>query len=144
MQVVNILVILVLSSFNPSHSHVCPIPSHTSHLISLSLGDETDSRSDLASMVKARIRHETRGKVERTPLIKWSVGHENVHIRGRGYTYRLINSAERVHLVIHKITIIDDPTHLGWFRLPPNRYSTTLPLSPRPPRSPPKRWDCET
>jgi hypothetical protein len=36
-------------------------------------------------------------------LIKGSVGHMNVHIRGRGYTYRSINFAERVHLEIHKI-----------------------------------------
>jgi hypothetical protein len=63
----------------------------------------------------------------------------NVHIRGRGYTYRSINYAECVHLVIHKIAILDDPARLGWFRLPPNRYGTTLPLSPGPPRSPLKR-----
>jgi hypothetical protein len=68
MQVVNILVKLVLSSFNPSHSHVFPIPSHTSHLISLSPGDEIDSRSDLASTAKAGKQHKTQGKVEMTPL----------------------------------------------------------------------------
>jgi hypothetical protein len=31
----------------------------------------------------------------------------------RGYTYRSINSAEHVHLEIHKIAILDDPAHLG-------------------------------
>jgi hypothetical protein len=147
MQVVNILIIRCSSGFNPSYSHVIPQPiTHITSHFTLSLGDEIDSRSDLASTTKAEIQHETRGKGIKglLSLIKWSVGHGNVYIRERGYTYRSINSAERVHLVIHKIAILDDPAHLGWFRLPPNRYSTTQPLSLGPPRSPPKRWDCET
>jgi hypothetical protein len=68
MQVVNILIKLVLLSLNPSRSYVFTIPSHTSHLISLSSGDEIDSRLDLTSTAKAGIQHETQGKVERTPL----------------------------------------------------------------------------
>jgi hypothetical protein len=68
MQVVNVLVILVLPSFNPPHSHVSPIPSHISCLISFSLGDDIDSCSDLASTAKTENQHETREKVERTPL----------------------------------------------------------------------------
>ena len=46
-------------------------------------------------------------------LIKGSIGHRNIHIHGHGYTYRSINSVERVHLEIHKITIIDKGPRLG-------------------------------
>jgi len=51
------------SFLNPSYSHVLPT-HHTHHISShsLSLGDEIDSRSDLASTAKAGIQHETRGK----------------------------------------------------------------------------------
>jgi hypothetical protein len=62
--------------------HTFTHPKHTSHLIlphlisyhlisshlTLSLGSKVDSRSYLASMAKARIQHETWGKVEGTPL----------------------------------------------------------------------------
>ena len=65
-----------------------------------SLGGKDDSLSCLASTANARIQHHTQGekKKELHSLIKGSVGHSNVHIRGCGYTYRSINSAERVHL----------------------------------------------
>ena len=43
------------------HTFSPPITHITSHL-TLSLGDEIDSRLDLASTAKARIQHETRGK----------------------------------------------------------------------------------
>ena len=42
---------------------------------------------------------QTRGEKKKgLSLIKGSVGHRNVHICGCSYMYRLINSAERVHL----------------------------------------------
>jgi hypothetical protein len=44
------------------HTFFPPITHITSHL-TLSLSDEIDSRSDLASTAKARIQHETREKV---------------------------------------------------------------------------------
>jgi hypothetical protein len=61
MQVVNILIIRYLSVLTHLSHTFFPIPSHTTHLISLSLslGDEIDSRSDLLSTAKARIQHET-------------------------------------------------------------------------------------
>ena len=52
-----------ISLRNPSYSHV--LPTHHTQLISspsLSLGDEIDSRSDLASTAKAGMQHETQGK----------------------------------------------------------------------------------
>jgi hypothetical protein len=66
-------------------------------------------------MAKAGNQHDTRGKGRKwlLSLIKWSIGHGNVHIREHDYTYRSINSAERVHLVIHKIAIIDNLARLG-------------------------------
>jgi hypothetical protein len=75
-----------------------PIPSHTSHH-SHSLGGKDDSRSYLAPMAKAEIHHQTHGeKKGHLSLIKGSVGHRSVHMQGHGYMYRLINSAERIHL----------------------------------------------
>ena len=43
------------------HTFSPPITHITSHL-TLSLGDEIDSRSDLASTAKAGMQHETQGK----------------------------------------------------------------------------------
>jgi hypothetical protein len=45
----------IIHTFSPPITHI------TSYL-TLSLGEEIDSRSDLASTTKARIQHKTRGK----------------------------------------------------------------------------------
>ena len=81
-------------------THISPL-SH-------SLGDKDDSRSYLASSSKVGNQRKNPGGEKKGlhSLIKGSVGYRNVHIQGRGYTYRSINSAERVHLEIHKTTII--------------------------------------
>jgi hypothetical protein len=73
-------------------THISPHPH--------SLGGKDNSLSCLASTAKAGTNTKPRGekKKRHLSLIKGTVGHRNVHIRGRGYTYRLINSAERVHL----------------------------------------------
>ena len=86
--------------FSHSITHISPL-SH-------SLGDKDDSRSYLASSANAKNQHKNPGgeKTGLDSLIKGSVGHRNVHIRGCSYTYRSINSTECVHLEIHKITII--------------------------------------
>ena len=80
------------------------------HISSLShsLGDKDDSCLYLASSAKAKNQHNNLGGEKKGlhSLIKGSVGHRNIHNRGYGYTYRSINSAERVHLEIHKTTII--------------------------------------
>ena len=78
--------------FSHPITHISPL-SH-------SLGDKDDSRSYLASWAKARNQHKNLGGEKKGlhSLIKGSVGHSNVHIRGRGNTYRSINSTERVHL----------------------------------------------
>jgi hypothetical protein len=50
----------------------------------------------------------------------------NVYIRERGYTYRSINFAERVHLVTHKITIIGGaPPRLMLVASQPVQYHPT-------------------
>ena len=86
--------------FSHPITHISPL-SH-------SLGDKDDSCSYFASSAKAENQHKNLGGEKKGlhSLIKGSIGHRNVHIRGRGYTYRSINSVERVHLEIHKITII--------------------------------------
>jgi hypothetical protein len=62
MQVVNILIKDVYQILIHLMHTFLPNPSHISHLISLSLGDEIDSRSDLASTAKAGNQHKTQGK----------------------------------------------------------------------------------
>jgi hypothetical protein len=95
------------SSFNPCHPHV--LPSHHTHLtiLVLSLGDKDDSYSYLGSSAKAGNQHKNPGGETKGlhSLIKGSVGHRNIHIRGHDYTYRLINS-ESMYTWNHKITII--------------------------------------
>ena len=65
MQVVNMLITKCSLGFlfltHLIHTFSPPITHITSHL-TLSLGDEIDSRSDLASTAKAGILHKTRGK----------------------------------------------------------------------------------
>ena len=82
----------LIHTFTHPTTHISP-HSH-------SLGGKDDSRSYLASMAQARNQHQTQGEKKKghLSLIKGSVGHRNVHIRGCGYTYRSINSTERVHL----------------------------------------------
>ena len=98
MRVCQVLIIIhqVLTHLIHTFSHPITHISPLSH----SLGDKDDSLSCIASSAKARIQHKNRGGEKKGlySLIKGSVGHRNVHIRERGYTYRSINSAERVHL----------------------------------------------
>ena len=87
------------SSFNPSHPHTFthPITHISPH--SHSLGGKDDSLSYLALSTNSRSPTNPGGEKKGLhSLIKGSVGHRNVHIQGRVYTYRSINSAERVHL----------------------------------------------
>ena len=87
------------SSFNPSHPHV--LPSHHTHLTTLTLSRRQGRLPlVLASSAKAKNQHKNQGGEKKGlhSLIKGSVGHRNVHIRGCCYTYGSINSAERVHL----------------------------------------------
>jgi len=82
----------LIHTFSHPITHISPL-SH-------SLGDKDDSHSYLASSAKANNQHKNRGGEKKGlhSLIKGSVGHRNVHIQGCGYTYRLINSTEHVHL----------------------------------------------
>ena len=94
-------------SFNTSHPHV--LPSHHTHLTTLTLSKRQGQLPLVPCLIgqSRKPTQEPRGeKKELHSLIKGSVGHRNVHIRVHGYTYRSINSTERVHLEIHKITII--------------------------------------
>jgi hypothetical protein len=106
------------SSFNPSHPHI--LPSHHTHLTTLSLSRRQGQLPLMPCLNGQHRKPTTQGEEEMTPLSnKGSVSHRNVHIREHGYTYRLINSTECVHLEIHKIIIIDADHRLGWFwRLP--------------------------
>ena len=93
-------------------THLIHMFSHPiTHISSLShsLGHKDDSLSCLSSSAKAGIQHnKARGEKKGLhSLIKGSVGHRNGHIWVLGNTCRLINSTERFHLEIHKITIID-------------------------------------
>ena len=75
MPVVNVIIIICSSGFlfltHLIHMFSPPI-THTHLISSHSLGDEIDSRSDLASMAQAGIQHVTRGKGREglTSLIK--------------------------------------------------------------------------
>ena len=93
------------------HTFTHPITHISPH--SHSLGGKDDSLSWLASTAKARNQHQTQwGKKKGLhSLIKGSVGHRNVHIRGHGYTYRSINSTEHVHL--------EPQDHHHWWCAPP-------------------------
>jgi hypothetical protein len=63
LQEINILILRRSSDYNPSYTHVFPKPiAHITSHLTLSLGDEIDSRSDLASTARAGNQHETRGK----------------------------------------------------------------------------------
>ena len=99
MRVCHVLIIIIdqvltrlIHMFSHPITHISPL-SH-------SLGDKDDSRSYLASSAKARNQHKNLGGEKKGlhSLIKGSVGHRNVHIRGCDYTYRSINSSKRVHL----------------------------------------------
>ena len=98
MRVCQVLIIIhqVLTHLIHTFSHPITHISPLSH----SLGNKDDSRSYLASSAKAGNQHKNPGGEKRGlhSLIKGSVGHRNVHIRGCSYMYRLINSIERVHL----------------------------------------------
>ena len=125
MRVCQVLIIIhqVLTHLIHTFSH--PI-THISPL-SYSLGNKDDSCSYLASSAKVRNQHKNLGGKKKGlhSLIKESVGHRNVHIRGRGYTYRSINSAECVHLEPQ------DHHHRWW---PPSRLIPgCLPTSTMPP-----------
>jgi hypothetical protein len=66
MQVVNILIIRYSSDFIPSYPHVFPKPiTHITSHLTLSLGDEIDSRSDLVSTAIAGTNTKPGGKVEK-------------------------------------------------------------------------------
>jgi hypothetical protein len=66
MQVVNIFIIRCLSDFNPSYSHVFPNPiTHITSHLTLSPGDEIDSRSYLISTAKAGTNTKPGGKAEK-------------------------------------------------------------------------------
>jgi hypothetical protein len=100
------------SSFNPSHPHI--LPSHHTHLTTLSLSRRQGQLPLMPCLNGQHRKPTTQGEEEMTPLSnKGSVSHRNVHIREHGYTYRLINSTECVHLEIHKIIIIDADHRLG-------------------------------
>ena len=120
-----------MSSFNNNNSssftHLIHMVSHPiTHIspLSHSLGDKDDSCSYLASSAKAENQHKNPGGEKKglPSLIKGGVGHRNVHIRGCGYTYRSINSAERVHLEPQ------DHHHRRW---PPSRL---IPAASQPVR----------
>ena len=115
------------SSFNHLiHTFFHPI-THISPL-SHSLVDKDDYLSRLASSANAEILHKNLGGEKKGlhSLIKGSIGHRNVHIQGCSYMYRSINSTERVHLEIHKITIIGSaPPRLMPTASQPVRYHPT-------------------
>jgi hypothetical protein len=78
------------------HTFTHPITHISPH--SHSLGGKDDSLSYLASSAivgNQQTQGEEKGLIS---LLEGSVGRGNVHIQGRSYTYRLINSAKRVHL----------------------------------------------
>ena len=79
------------------HKFIHPITHISPH--SHSLGGKDNSLSCLASTAHAKNQQQPRGKKKKglISLIKGSIGHRNVHIRGHGYTYRSINSIEHVH-----------------------------------------------
>ena len=95
-----------MSSFNNNHqvlTHLIHTFSHPiTHIspLSHSLGNMDDSCSYLASSAKAGNQHKNPGGEKKglRSLVKESISHRYVHIRGHGYMYRSINSAERVHL----------------------------------------------
>ena len=122
-----------------SHPHVHP--SHHTHLttLSLSLGGKDDSLSYPALSANYRSPTNLEGRRRKDlSLIKGSIGHRMVHIRGHGYTYRSINSIEGVHLE-------PQDNHHRWCA-PPRLILGYLPTSAMPPylaalgppRSPPK------
>jgi len=86
------------SHMHSPHVHLVGDAHITPHSHTLVSND--DSLSFLASRAKAKNQHQTQGEKKKGlhSLIKGSVGHRNVHIRGHGYTYRSINSTEHVHL----------------------------------------------
>ena len=87
------------SSSNPSHPHI--LPSHHTHLTTLTLSRRHGRLPLVPCLIGQSLKptQEPRGnKKGLHSLIKGSIGHRNVHIRGCGYTYRSINYAERVHL----------------------------------------------
>jgi hypothetical protein len=106
------------SSFNPSHTHV--LPSHhissPHHISSHSLIGMDDSLSSMPQ--RPRLDHILKPrKGRRTPLssqVKLYLG--KVHSRQVGICIdqSTRNSAEVY--TTHKITIIDKPARLGWFR----------------------------
>ena len=87
------------SSFNPSHPHV-----HTSHHTHLTILAFSRQQGWLPLMpcLNGQSQKPTPNpggeKKGLHSLIKGSIGHRNVHIRGLGYTYRTINFAKRLHL----------------------------------------------